>query len=61
MAIVLTRRHKAIRTMKESAKVWKYEDEFYLKAAVKIAWEFDDWVGFGPANEDDRGRHGGRK
>lgn len=41
--------------MKESAKLWGDENEFYLKAATKIAWEFDGWTGFGPTNEDERG------
>lgn len=39
--------------MKESAKLWEDEEEFYLKAATKIAWEFDDWTGFGPKNEEE--------
>lgn len=46
--------------MKESAKLWRYENEFYLKAATKIAWEFDDWTGFGSKNEDER-NHTDRK
>lgn len=46
--------------MKESAKLWRDEDEFYLKAATKISWEFEDWTGFGPENEDER-NHSGRK
>lgn len=38
---------KVLRTFKESAKLFPDEDLFYLKAAVKFAWEFDTWSGFG--------------
>lgn len=40
--------------MKESAELWGDENEFYLKAATKIAWEFDGWTGFGSKNEDEK-------
>ncbi|RPB02376.1 hypothetical protein L873DRAFT_456227 [Choiromyces venosus 120613-1] len=34
---------KAVRALKDSAQLWKDEEEFYLKAAVKFAWEFEKW------------------
>ncbi|KAJ9272530.1 hypothetical protein DTO212C5_1257 [Paecilomyces variotii] len=37
---------KAIRAYKEAAQTWGDPDEFYLKAAVKFADEFDGWGGF---------------
>lgn len=37
---------KGIRAIKEAGKVWGDKDEFYLKAAVKFADEFDGWGGF---------------
>jgi len=43
---------KAIRTLLESAKLWKEEDIFYQKAAVKFAWEFTNWSGFGMMEEE---------
>ncbi|PGH17222.1 hypothetical protein AJ80_04931 [Polytolypa hystricis UAMH7299] len=39
---------KALRALKEAANTWGDEDEFYLKAAVKFADQFDGWGGFGP-------------
>ncbi|KAL7266833.1 hypothetical protein RUND412_010605 [Rhizina undulata] len=39
---------KAVRALRDSAELWKDEADFYLKAAAKIAWEFEDWVGFSP-------------
>jgi len=33
----------AVRAMKDSAQLWKDQDEFYLKAALKFAWEFEKW------------------
>lgn len=41
---------KAIRAIKEAHKLWgdpKGAENFYLKAAVKLASEFDGWGGFG--------------
>ncbi|KAL8693129.1 MAG: hypothetical protein Q9218_001981 [Villophora microphyllina] len=40
---------KALRAMKTAAETWGDEDEFYLKAAVKFAEEFDGWGGFASA------------
>ncbi|CUS08665.1 unnamed protein product [Tuber aestivum] len=34
---------KAVRALKDSAQLWKDQEEFYLKAAVKFAWEFERW------------------
>ena len=39
---------KASRSMKEAAKTWGDDEQYYLKAAVKFAEEFDGWGGFGP-------------
>ncbi|KAL8952955.1 MAG: hypothetical protein Q9222_001174 [Ikaeria aurantiellina] len=38
---------KALRAMKSASETWGDSDEFYLKAAVKFAEEFDGWGGFG--------------
>ncbi|KAL9005782.1 MAG: hypothetical protein Q9188_001448 [Gyalolechia gomerana] len=38
---------KAVRAIKTAAETWGDEDEFYLKAAVRFADEFDGWGGFG--------------
>lgn len=35
---------KAIRALKECANVWGDPDQYFLKAAVKFASEFDGWV-----------------
>ena len=37
---------KALRSLKEAARTWGDEDEFYLKAAIKFGDEFDGWGGF---------------
>lgn len=37
---------KAIRAYKETAKTWGDPENFYLKAAVKFADEFNGWGGF---------------
>jgi hypothetical protein len=38
---------KAIRALKEAAAAWGDDDQFYEKAAVKFAAEFNGWGGFG--------------
>lgn len=38
---------KALRAMKTAADTWGDVNEFYLKAAVRFAEEFDGWGGFG--------------
>ena len=43
---------KALRSMHEASKTWGDGNKFYLKAAVKMAEEFDGWGGFGPAEAD---------
>lgn len=46
---------KAIRAMKEAHKLWgdpKGAEAFYLKAAVKLASEFNGWGGFGAEDEE---------
>ena len=43
--------------MKEAANTWGDGDEFYLKAAVKFAEEFDGWGGFGKLSEEDEKLH----
>jgi len=47
---------KAVRSMKESAALWTDEEEWYRKAAAKIAWEFESWGGFGSHEEDETKR-----
>ena len=42
-----------VRTLKETAELWKDQDEFCKKAAVKFAWEFKRWEGFGMMDELD--------
>lgn len=37
---------KALRAMRDSAELWKEDEGFYLKAAVKFAWGFQRWSGF---------------
>ncbi|KZF23838.1 hypothetical protein L228DRAFT_246686 [Xylona heveae TC161] len=44
---------KAIRAMKEAAHTWTDHDQFYLKAAVQFADEFESWGGFGPESASD--------
>ena len=44
---------KAVRAMKEAAKVWGDKEDFYLKAAVKLVSEFEGWGGFGPEDEEE--------
>lgn len=39
---------KALRSIREASKTWGDGNQFYLKAAVKMADEFDGWGGFGP-------------
>lgn len=38
---------KGLRAMKEAAQTWGDKDLFQLKAAVRLAAEFDGWGGFG--------------
>ncbi|CAI7667650.1 unnamed protein product [Penicillium manginii] len=37
---------KALRSLREMSSTWGDHDEFFLKAAVKFAEEFDGWGGF---------------
>lgn len=43
---------KALRSMREASKTWGDVNAFYLKAAVKMAEEFDGWGGFGPRDAE---------
>ena len=43
---------KSLRSMHEASKTWGDANQFYLKAAVKMADEFDGWGGFGPRNAE---------
>lgn len=38
---------KGCRALKEAANVWGDQDQYFLKAAVKFAGEFEHWAGFG--------------
>lgn len=42
---------KALRSMQVASETWGDESQYYLKAAVKFASEFEHWGGFGPANK----------
>ena len=39
---------KALRAMKEAAQTWGDGEQYYLKAACRLAELFDGWGGFGP-------------
>jgi hypothetical protein len=39
--------------MQEAAKTWGDEDEYFIKAAVKLTEEFNGWGGFGASSEDE--------
>jgi hypothetical protein len=39
--------------MQEAAKTWGDEDEYFLKAAVKLSEEFNGWGGFSASSEDE--------
>lgn len=41
---------KSLRSIHEASRTWGDPSQFYLKAAVKMAEEFDGWGGFGPAD-----------
>lgn len=47
----LTYSATVVRTLKETARLWQDEDTFYRKAAIKFVSEFEDWSGFGRAEE----------
>jgi hypothetical protein len=38
--------------MHECSKTWGDANQFYLKAAVKMAEDFDGWGGFGPRDHE---------
>lgn len=42
---------KGLRAMKEAARTWGDKDNFQLKAAVRLASEFNGWGGFGAHGE----------
>ena len=50
---------KALRSLKEAEKLWGGKDQYFLRAAVRLAREFDGWGGFGSEHEDDEPEHGG--
>ena len=52
---------KALRTMHEASKTWGDGNQYYLKAAVKMAEEFDGWGGFGRDVEMEAEENGGRR
>lgn len=43
---------KGCRSMREAARTWRDEDQFYLKAAVRFAEGWNGWGGFGVAGEE---------
>lgn len=52
---------KALRSMREASNTWGDPNNFYLRAAVKFADEFDGWGGFGPRDEELRAAEGGER
>jgi hypothetical protein len=38
--------------MKAASETWGDDTQFYLKAAVRLAEEFQDWGGFGTEDDD---------
>ncbi|KAF8460417.1 hypothetical protein BDZ91DRAFT_739290 [Kalaharituber pfeilii] len=42
---------KALRAMRDSAKLYTHDDLFYLKAALKFAYEYENWIGFEDSKE----------
>ncbi|KAI5196483.1 hypothetical protein E4T39_07769 [Aureobasidium subglaciale] len=43
----------ACRSIQEAAKTWGDEDQYFLKAAVKLSDEFNGWGGFSASSEDE--------
>jgi len=41
--------------MQEAANTWGDSDQYFLKAAVRFAEEFDHWGGFGNQSASDIG------
>jgi hypothetical protein len=52
---------KAVRSMKEAAAVWGDDKQYFLKAAVKFATEFNGWKGFGSTDEPSQREDGNEK
>ena len=50
---------KALRSFKEAEKLWGGTDQYFLRAAVRLAREFDGWGGFGSEDQNDEAEHGG--
>jgi hypothetical protein len=50
---------KALRSMHEASTTWGDPNNFYLRAAVRFADEFDGWGGFGPRDAELQAAEGG--
>lgn len=50
---------KALRSMREASTTWGDPNNFYLRAAVKFADDFDGWGGFGPRDAELQVAEGG--
>ena len=50
---------KALRSMHEASTTWGDPNNFYLRAAVRFADEFDGWGGFGPRDAELKAAEGG--
>ena len=51
---------KVLRALREAAKTWGDEDDFYLKAAIRFVDNWGGWKGFGvDVMEDESAYHGG--
>lgn len=42
----------ALRSIKVASETWGDDDQFYLKAAVQVADEFERWGGFEMGEDD---------
>jgi hypothetical protein len=50
---------KALRSMHEASTTWGDPNNFYLRAAVRFADEFEGWGGFGPRDAELEAAEGG--
>jgi len=50
---MLTATPLALRVIQEANTTWGDESQFFIKAALKFATEFNGWGGFGNLTADD--------
>lgn len=46
----LTDRSTGLRALQNAAETWGDSDLYFLKSALKLGGEFDNWGGFGSGN-----------